>query len=33
MTVKERARALAQIAHPDFREELCEQAETLGPCC
>jgi acyl-CoA hydrolase len=33
MTVKERARALAQIAHPDFREELCAQAETLGPCC
>jgi acyl-CoA hydrolase len=33
MTVKERARALAQIAHPDFREELCERAETLGPCC
>lgn len=27
-TVRERARALAAIAHPDFRDELCVQAET-----
>ena len=30
MTVRERARALAEIAHPDFRAELRAAAETLG---
>jgi acyl-CoA hydrolase len=30
LTVRERARALAQIAHPDFRDQLIETAETLG---
>jgi acyl-CoA hydrolase len=30
LTVRERARALADIAHPDFREELHAVAETLG---
>jgi acyl-CoA hydrolase len=30
LTVRERARALADIAHPDFRAELHEVAETLG---
>ena len=30
MTVRERARALAAIAHPDFRAELDEVAATLG---
>jgi acyl-CoA hydrolase len=29
-TVRERARALAEIAHPDFRDELAAAAETLG---
>ena len=29
LTVRERARALAGIAHPDFRSELLEAAETL----
>ena len=29
-TVRERAFALAEIAHPDFREELRTTAETLG---
>jgi acyl-CoA hydrolase len=29
-TVRERARALTEIAHPDFREELRAAAETLG---
>jgi len=29
-TVRERALALAEIAHPDFREELAAQALTLG---
>jgi 4-hydroxybutyrate CoA-transferase len=28
-TVRERARALARIAHPDFREELERRAATL----
>jgi acyl-CoA hydrolase len=30
MTVRERACALAGIAHPDFRDELCELAATFG---
>jgi acyl-CoA hydrolase len=30
LTVRERARALAEIAHPDFRDHLRETAETLG---
>ena len=30
LTVRERARALADIAHPDFRGRLHEVAETLG---
>ena len=30
LTVRERARALADIAHPDFRAELHEAAEKLG---
>jgi acyl-CoA hydrolase len=30
LTVRERARALAEIAHPDFRAPLHEVAETLG---
>jgi acyl-CoA hydrolase len=30
MTVRERARALVDIAHPDFRAELHEAAEKLG---
>jgi acyl-CoA hydrolase len=30
LTVRERARALADIAHPDFRAELHTVAETLG---
>jgi acyl-CoA hydrolase len=30
LTVRERARALADIAHPDFRAELHAKAETLG---
>ena len=30
LTVRERARALADIAHPDFRPELHEAAEMLG---
>jgi len=30
LTVRERARALADIAHPDFRSELHAAAETLG---
>ncbi len=30
LTVRERARALAGIAHPDFRDELLAAAETLG---
>jgi acyl-CoA hydrolase len=30
LTVRERARALADIAHPDFREELRAAAEQLG---
>jgi len=30
MTVRERARALADIAHPDYRAELHEAAERLG---
>ncbi|HVC72003.1 MAG TPA: acetyl-CoA hydrolase/transferase C-terminal domain-containing protein [Acidimicrobiales bacterium] len=30
LTVRERARALADIAHPDFRAELHQVAETLG---
>jgi acyl-CoA hydrolase len=30
LTVRERARALADIAHPDFREELHAMAESLG---
>ena len=30
LTVRERARALADIAHPDFRAELHETAERLG---
>ncbi len=30
LTVRERARALADIAHPDFRAELHAVAETLG---
>jgi acyl-CoA hydrolase len=29
-TVRERAAALAQIAHPDFRDGLADAAETLG---
>jgi acyl-CoA hydrolase len=29
-TVRERAAALAAIAHPDFRPELRERAATLG---
>jgi acyl-CoA hydrolase len=29
-TVRERAAALAEIAHPDFRDELAETAATLG---
>jgi acyl-CoA hydrolase len=29
-TVRERARALAEIAHPDFRGELGETADRLG---
>ena len=29
-TVRERAAALAGIAHPDFRDELHERAATLG---
>ncbi len=32
LTVRERAIALAAIAHPDFREELCRAAETFGRC-
>ena len=30
LTVRERARALADLAHPDFRAELHAVAETLG---
>jgi acyl-CoA hydrolase len=30
LTVRERARALANIAHPDFRGALIAAAETLG---
>jgi acyl-CoA hydrolase len=30
LTVRERARALAEIAHPDFRGQLKEAAETFG---
>jgi acyl-CoA hydrolase len=30
LTVRERARALADIAHPDFRDGLHDAAETLG---
>jgi acyl-CoA hydrolase len=30
LTVRERAHALANIAHPDFRDELVAAAETLG---
>jgi acyl-CoA hydrolase len=30
-TVRERARRLAAIAHPDFRDELLEQAEHWPP--
>jgi acyl-CoA hydrolase len=30
LTVRERARALADIAHPDFRAELHAVSETLG---
>jgi acyl-CoA hydrolase len=30
LTVRERARALADIAHPDFRDELHAAAESLG---
>lgn len=30
LTVRERARALAGIAHPDFRDELQDAAETMG---
>ncbi len=30
LTVGERARALAEIAHPDFRSELRAAAATLG---
>jgi acyl-CoA hydrolase len=29
-TVRERATALAEIAHPDFRDELRERAVVLG---
>jgi acyl-CoA hydrolase len=29
ITVRERARALAELAHPDFRPELREAAEQL----
>jgi acyl-CoA hydrolase len=29
-TVRERAQALAEIAHPDFRDELREAAALLG---
>jgi acyl-CoA hydrolase len=28
-TVGERARALAEIAHPEFRDELCEAARDI----
>jgi acyl-CoA hydrolase len=31
LTVAERARALAQVAHPDFRAELADAADRLGP--
>jgi acyl-CoA hydrolase len=30
LTVRERARALAAIAHPDFRPGLLDAAETMG---
>jgi acyl-CoA hydrolase len=30
LTVRERARALAELAHPDFRDGLREAAERLG---
>ena len=30
-TTRERARALAAIAAPEFREELAAAAETIGP--
>ncbi len=30
LTVRERAAALAEIAHPDFRDELRQAASTLG---
>jgi acyl-CoA hydrolase len=30
LTVRQRALALAEIAHPDFRDELREQASRLG---
>ncbi|MCH6564182.1 MAG: 4-hydroxybutyrate CoA-transferase, partial [Myxococcales bacterium] len=29
-TVRQRARALAEIAHPDFRDELAAEAERIG---
>jgi acyl-CoA hydrolase len=29
-TVRERTKALIGIAHPDFREELTQQAQQLG---
>ena len=29
-TVRERARALASVAHPDFRDELLAAAEQMG---
>jgi acyl-CoA hydrolase len=32
LTVRERAAALAEIAHPDFRDELRSAAATLGRC-
>jgi acyl-CoA hydrolase len=31
MSVRERALALVELAHPDFREELRAAAEQLGP--
>ena len=30
LTVRERARALAELAHPDFRAELRQAADQLG---
>jgi len=29
-SMRERARALIGIAHPDFREQLCEEAKRLN---